>query len=592
MSTVNRGGLNQLFWVLLALGGLLLVNGLLFPGLWTWLLAGLPLAAAAGLLLLLRPPALPSRPASLDPAPLLSQDNSDIWLWAAAGAFYLPWYNAATKEMATPRVLTQTSPGHPPRLLILPLGTRTEPAFVAWLAELVAHGTWLLVECPGPELAALAGATANGDLGPVSTAEAELMGQTLSLPLARMQRYLGNHGEPLGLLSRHPLGQGGVYLLAMQYAPWAQGLCQGWPEGTFRPPRMRDLQGLQTPHLQHPSQPPFQYQPLVDIFDQALWGILRDQLRLPAWWYHPQGKPAAFCLSFDEDWAGSACREVAPPGFPHTWFLPADTPLPKEMFDDPAWQGAELQLHWNRFLFHMTPLGPHICLDSLASQIEDFRRRWGVPARGTRIHYLRWQDRSNSILEVMAQAGLEYDSTFGPGRGQHGFRFSTGFPLQAGDPQGRPAGIIEVVFQAHDPMGGAGPEDHVRLLDEALHNHTAVVSLFHPYHCRPGGASHANYQAVLDRLGDWPGWLTGLGGLVHFWRARQQAELSSRWRAENELLLTIRVPVQDGLTLRLPKAGSLAQIWLDSVPLAPTPLLVLSQGVHQVALAYHNAVGP
>jgi len=343
---------------------------------------------------------------------------------------------------------------------------------------------------------------------------------------------------------------------------------------------------MQTHCLCTDDPPAHEFVPSLDVFDRALFLRVAELMRIPGWWYHPDAKPSALVLSFDEDWAGPRLTGFENPDFPTTWFVVDDSCIDANALSELKNGGASFQVHWNRFLIHLTKLGLHVCSRSLSSQVSRLRAKTGTSPRICRIHYLRWDSSLDNLFWVMKECGIEVDSSLGPGRGQHGYRFGTGFPYFVGDKDGNPIGVEEIPFQIHDPMGESTLEEKLRLIHEAAEqHHTAVVALFHPYYCQAGHRSHKQYTELLERIQTSSCWHASLEDLSDFWKARRSTGISS---SLDDSLLRIRITgmPKAGMTLRLPDVTSLESVVVNKREVESSELIVLQAGDYEVEARY------
>lgn len=540
---MSRRGLCILFRAVTPWPALFVLTGPASP--WPYALGLLWL----GLLVLLRPPVRPE----VEPRPEAVRVSrplpgaADVLLREAPEA--LSWSNALAAEIGPWRLAGRLEAGPAPRLTIIPAGARLSDGEIRILETWVRRdGAAALLECPGPELSDLAGETVPG--GWRETA----------------------------------VGRGRVFALGRDHGRRRRELTQGRPQapdGRAARGWRLDPQGFQSPDLRADAPADRVFEPEADLADREIFDRLRQALCLPSYWHHPRALPAAFVLSFDEDWAG--CDLDAGGDTPATWFL-TDGCRPGPGGPRPE----ACALHWNRFLLHLTPTGPHLGLSGLKGQLRRLAETLGHVPDLCRVHYLRFDARPARTWRIMAGAGLRVDASLGPGRGQHGYRFGTGRPYRLADERGRDLGLIEVPFHIHEPMGRAPLAEHLRLLDEAVSRHHGLITaLHHPLHCREGGASRDNYLGLVRHLASWPGWITTLAEAVAFWDLRQETGLTSVL-ADGVLTAAIPGGARAGLTLRLPRPEDLLSASAGGQDLPPAELVVLPEGATELTARYRH----
>jgi hypothetical protein len=387
------------------------------------------------------------------------------------------------------------------------------------------------------------------------------------------------------------IGLGIVFSLTIRYCNWARNITQGKPNilsRSFLKKLICELQGIQTTDLIGKIGKYSMFTPTLDIFDHVLFGYLRDRLKMPSWWYHPEGKLCAFVLTFDEDWFGERANRFLNPNIPTTWFLTDDSKINTNSVMSMKAKGVSFQLHWNRLLIHLNKFGLHFCLRSIKKQIDNISHSTAIRPVACRIHYLRWDRHVDNLFFVMKEAGINLDSSFGPGRKQHGYLFATGYPYLVGDKKGRPIGIEEIPFQIHEPQGGASVEEHLRLLREAKCDyHTALVGLFHPYDCLPGKESYESYWKLLDSLHDKSAWCTNLENLSLYWNERRRRGIVSIFEGR-ELKIEVSDSLQRQMTLCFPDEENINSIILDERQVEVNSKLVLENGKHSLIVKYRD----
>ena len=556
------------------------------------LLAFTSLAIALLFFLILRPPTIQDVCTDKRPCFLESAPEGDVWI-LSGNTKYLYWYNAVTKEIGPSRlVISISDEKERPRLLVIPEGTSISESDMDRLCKWNKQGTSLLCECPSNELTVLTGLSATGKGG--MCAEEVFLGTTIDLTGATYIRYApvdktGENQEKIIFFERKR-NEGVVFSLAVRYSNWAKDTCQGKPDkpdGRFSAKVGLDIQGMQTPDLRTDIDCSRQFIPVLDRFDQTLLGYICERLRIPRLWYYPERKACAYVQTFDEDWYGKRIMKLPDPGIPSTWFLVDDSPIEDREVQELIKKGGTCQFHWNRFILHLNKFGWHFCLRDVKEQVHNFAKRLSARPSVCRIHYLRWDSDFDHLFFVMRQAGLKIDSSFGPGRGQHGYRFGTGFPYWVGNKQGEFIGIREVPFQIHEPMGGASLQENLRLIDDAEREyHTAVVGLFHPYYCLPGRKSSRIYNGILEALKQKTNiWFTTIEGLTEYWEKRSRTGLTSVYE-DDTLLINFSGQADRKMTLCFPDVQNIENIVVDDTEVPISEKLDVGENRKRIKIKY------
>ena len=567
---------------------------LLWPEIFLLISAIILLCISTISFLILRPPTYKEQCEAKGTFRLQGVGESDVWIFIAEECLYVPWYNAVSKEIGPCRLISKISGNTRPRLMVLPQGSKPAESEIEIMTKWVNAGTALLFECPDVSLINLSGLQPSEQK--YNCFFEKFLEKGIDLKGARCLSYFAsfreeNQGKNSQIFFENRIGRGVVFSISIDYAKWVCNLTQGMPNspgGSFHKKIGWDLQGIQTSDLRTDCPQPFSFTPVVDIFDQTLFGYIRDRLRIPSWWYYPDAKPCAFILSFDEDWFGKRLKRFPLPAIPATWFVVDDSDIDAESVDYIHKNTGTLQLHWNRFIIHLNKFGWHFCFRKAKEQAGNLFKKTKTQPDLCRIHYLRWDSDLSNLFFVMKEAGIKFDSSFGPGRGQHGYRFGTGFPYFVSDKKGDPIGVQEISFQIHDPMSGASLEDYIKLLEDAENNyHTAVVALFHPYYCLPGRRSYESYRKLLDFLSTKKIWCANLEQLINFWNKRLKSEISSSLNKQ-ELIINVSKSQNEQMSIRLPDVRNIERVILDEIEVPVRDNLVLSPRNHIVRIRYRS----
>jgi len=534
-----------------------------------------------------------------EPHPIEGANNSDVWVLVGENTLYLPWYNAISKMIGPCRLIKHFPiiMGPIPRLIILPKGKELNKSEQNLLHEWVKEGVSLLCEAPGNELSNLTGLRNSGKS--FNCAVESLFDKSVDLKGAVASFYSSCLDEK-GLENKkqiffeNKIGFGFVYTISVEYGKWFLDITQGKPngqKGRFTKGLNKNFQGIQTPDLRTDKPHPYCFTPVVDVFDHTLLGYILDKLRIPGWWYYPGAKSSAFVLTFDEDWFGDKIKKFPISNVPATWFLVDDSDYDKQSVARLNSQGHSSQFHWNRFAVHLNKFGWHFCLRDAKEQVTNIFKKTGIKPYVCRLHYLKWDSDFDNLFFVMKDAGIKIDSSFGPGRGQHGYRFGTGFPYFVSSKEGKPIGIEEIPFQIHEPVGGSSFDEAIKLLEDSeMYYHTAIVGLFHPYYCLPGEKSYDLYNGLIQFLDGKSVWCTNIEGLSRFWEKRRNREITSEFKGR-DLVIHISDLQDEQMTLQLPDAKSIQSLILDDIEIHSKEKVVLSSGEHTVIIKYEAESG-
>lgn len=342
--------------------------------------------------------------------------------------------------------------------------------------------------------------------------------------------------------------------------------------------------------------------PYADIFERFIIDITLRESNLPVWWYYPDAFKGASIISFDEDFYGDRLLETVTSlelrSQSRSHFIMSDSKISAEIIKKLIESGDNIGIHWNRFYFHITRFGLHYCknksLKGQINQLSAINHQSSTDKLFCRIHYLRWGNDYTEAFEIMDINEIYMDSSYGPGRDEWGYVFGTGFPFQPLDKNGIPFNLYEFPFHCHEPYGNIGDSHFDKLIDESIHVfNTAIVYLFHPYHCKKGGISYRRLIKAMDNTGG-KRWVTNFKEYMSFYETRKKSSIKST-RIDNKMCIEADVK-QDGMSLSLrhfkvikdikPSAFSPSASSGQALqPSNKTDLLVLPKGRHRIELA-------
>ena len=317
-------------------------------------------------------------------------------------------------------------------------------------------------------------------------------------------------------------GRGWIVTLAFDFGMHLQAMQQGAPSQGWR---VRELNGalpvlVETQDLALSRDMMDNDQPYADMMEDWLAGYLDGALQLwPRWWRFPYAYDGVLAMTCNVTGLEKADMPRYPSGIfeneagPFTVFAadrrqPAETALP----------GTRGVL-WKRF-------APHIPLLQQVDQA-DLTPQQG---RFCRIFNLEWGSDYTEPFRIMAAAGIDVDSSYGPNRFR-GYVFGTGLPFQVMDNNGRPLGVWEWPFVLR---GGLSAENILyvsNLLTASLNGcHQAPVVLWQPLP-RSGGADvRRSFGQLTAAARQKRHWLAGFSDYWSFCQSRAQARLQSRMR--------------------------------------------------------------
>lgn len=355
------------------------------------------------------------------------------------------------------------------------------------------------------------------------------------------------------------------------------------------------IRGIQTSDLSTNNTMKRNLIPFADIFERFTMDIILNGHNIPVWWYYPDTFKGASIISFDEDFYGDRLIETVKGSElrvkSKSHFIMSDSKISAETIEKLIGSGDEIGIHWNRFHIHINKFGLHYSRNkTLKSQINFIKTLTKdiKPRLSCRIHYLRWGNDYTESFEIMDDNDVYMDSSYGPGRDEWGYVFGTGFPFQPLDKYGIPFNLYEFPFHCHEPYGNIGDSHFDKLIDESIHVfNTAIVYLFHPYHCKKGGISYSRLIKAMDNTSE-KRWVTNFKEYMSFYKARKKSSIKST-RLDNKIYIEADVK-QDEMSISLSHFQKIKDITIDNVAqtfsseVFKTGLLSLPKGRHRIEI--------
>ncbi len=548
-----------------------------------------------------------------------------------AGRF---WVNLVSHEfgkahLVPPDRLGRPIPEHVRLVVVSAHAADATTPHLETLKAFVDSGGCLVLEQPAARLLAMAGARLEGGrqvVGALHVTAGEVLLDGLELPVVevRLERgvevmvrghTLGGTSASLPLVWQRPMARGCVVGTAFDLAHLFLERVQGTPASdfSFEPaPRDGALAGIPVP-ADLVSRYPEPGVPALDQLERLLWQPVVERGGVPGWWRIPEGAPAAYLCTHDEEGFGDRsvfmAEEEAARGEVCTYFvLPG--PITSRGVTRLRSLGGEVALHWHRGFGggNTRPLkvGPFVWRRqewSLTDQQHILTHKGGEPLPPiTRIHGLEWDPDFDTTFRRMVAAGIRLDSSYGP-HGDHGpYLFGSVQPFRPLDRTGALLPILELPFVLQDDE--APPRDRLkRLIQTAAAFHLPVVPIF-----------HCNTMAYKPSVGPIEAWLDGFESARRhrMWRGTMGRYLDFLERRERSTIEsprtrpgTARVEVEgDGLWLRLPervRGLPLLRVEIDGQPvrtLTCVPwgngrlaLVPIPSGTHRLEWAHGGGVG-
>lgn len=380
--------------------------------------------------------------------------------------------------------------------------------------------------------------------------------------------------EPLAWTVPH--GQGVVLICLLELSRVLAQRVQGHPrpDFSFEPvEREGALRGIPVPTDLVAKNPEWTGPVVLELIER-MWAITSQQVFLPAWWRHPQGRPGTFVMTHDEEAFGDrsifmAEEEARLGKRSSTFVLPA--PLSSAGARALERHGMELLLHWHRgFLGGNTEpirVGPLVVGSRALSLQEQRARVEGLVGRTlpplTRIHGLQWDADWDSTFRRLVAAGFQLDSSYGPVGEQSSWRFGTLEPFFPLDRQGRVLPLLEFPFALQDDE--AAPYERLKaLVARAGDEHLTVVPIVH-VNTMAYKPSMGALEAYLESFG-WADaaelWQGTLLELLQFHQNRLRSEVRVESLGAGRYRLDVRVEGPDQW-LRVP--GRVARLQLERI---------------------------
>ncbi len=351
------------------------------------------------------------------------------------------------------------------------------------------------------------------------------------------------------------------------------------------------IKGVQTSDLTINNKMKRNLIPFADIFERFTMDIILQGHNIPVWWYYPDAFRGASIISFDEDFYGDrlADIDIVRENIRFSHFIISESNISNRTIEKLINNGDEIGIHWNRFYLHINRFGLHYCKNkNLKSQIDRLNSKLKTQNSKLlcRIHYLRWGNDYTNAFEIMDSNDIYVDSSYGPGRGEWGYVFGTGFPFQPLDKNGIPFNLYEFPFHCHEPYGNMDDILFDKLTNESVNAfNTTIVYLFHPYHCKKDGVSYERMLKAMDNMNG-RRWVTNFKEYMSFYEARKKSDIKST-RLDNKIYIEADVK-EDGQTISLRHFQGIKDIKPSAFNLqssAKTGLLILPKGKHRIEVS-------
>lgn len=333
--------------------------------------------------------------------------------------------------------------------------------------------------------------------------------------------------------------------------------------------------------------------PIADLLDVFMLGLVRRYAPVCGWWRHPDAAPGTFVITASDDCAGARTSVVletaGKSSCSPTVFLMPGQGTNKAM--DPA--GWRPGLLWNRFPLHTwrgrVRRNP-FC--NISDQIKALDCAQDVPP--VRIHQQRLDGGLDHVFGALQNAGVCADATFGPGPGQQGYLFATGFPFHPQSTQGGAFTILETPYQVHDRSGAPSMEWEEALMDRMSDPpHSPLSISLHPFHLLQNRHVRETAARMVNSARDSGCALPDIASWVRFWNHRAASTVSS---AMGQDVLKVEVNAQAaGMAVDVPdriRGRARIAVSLDGQPVANETIkgnaVPVPQGAHVIEISYEK----
>ena len=465
------------------------------------------------------------------------------------------------------------------------------------------HGAAVIVDNPGPEAARVLGLELADDTvsGRITWVDSNALGVQPAQQIA---------DSPLCLCVRRIVNMPGVFADWMRCAEYPAVITKPHGRGVFIvtlfswAETLTELrQGVEpaltaaaayTPARRVPARMRANELPLADLLDVFLLGLTRRYAPVCGWWRAPDAAPGVFLVTADDDCAGARTTVVLETAgsacAPAVFLLPGQGTA--EAMPARGWAAGVL---WNRFPLHSWR-GRLIknSAPSVAEQIQTLERGENAPPAVARIHRQRLDGGLDHVFGALQSGGAHADATFGPGPGQQGYMFATGFPFYPQSSLGGAFAVLEAPYQVHDRSGAPAREWRDALIERmAAPPHSPVTLALQPFNLLQNGrmreAAALMIRAARDSgfaMPDMPEW-------IRFWNARAQSAISASME-DGALTLRIRAAC-GGMALDAPAAfrgKARKTVAIDGQTLSADKIkgnaVPVPQGDHVIEISYEK----
>ena len=330
--------------------------------------------------------------------------------------------------------------------------------------------------------------------------------------------------------------------------------------------------------------------PYADLLGTLIVNLMGRYAPVPAWWPHRDAAPGTLIVTAADDYSGARTRvisDIAGDVSPTLFVLP-DSDTGDATLKDMNFSAGLL---WNRSPLHGARglrRNPH---QTLQEQLSALEQKTSSAAPGVaRTYQSRLDGGPDACLAVMEQGGLAADCSFGPGPGQQGYIFATGFPFRPISDEGRAWHILELPYHLHD-MSGVRDEWLAEMLEHATENfHSPITLLLHPLNCLKSQAVRQGYKKLVDKARARGLHVAGAQDYIAFWQARQDSSLELEWDGAT---LAANVTVRgQGMSLALPavyRGRTPSAVRVDGEDARPQGnLLPLAPGQHEIIVEFSS----
>lgn len=355
---------------------------------------------------------------------------------------------------------------------------------------------------------------------------------------------------------RRNIGKGAVYVLAFDLGNALTSLQQGKPTDDFHIEKLDELEFPTPADLVLNEKLKTATVPYADVLKKHVIYAALQSYPQPLLWPFPNTHQAAIILTHEENGIGQKALNFIPVQEPlgaSSTFFASTTTLQANDLSQLRSAHFELGAQFIRppagELFSSKGLPffePISVAQNMKSQRQILINRSKIPITSCKIYKSTWSDDYFTSLKLLAGAGCQIDSSYGPSSSnEFGFLFGTAFPFLPIDRNGLPLPIYEfpTLFTDAYPVTDLASDAADQILaaatkfaTPAVMNFTADAMLTHPHHTIP-----TRWLNLLKSTKSLPLWHTNLRQFMLYYSLRRQAQILSKLD-QNTLYIDLHLP--------------------------------------------------